>query len=115
MNNDEEKKYNTIKDLVEGKKNMDEVKLELDMSDRQIYRLKKKFKEEGEKGFIHKSRGRVSDKKTDNNIIKELEDLYMTEYYDYSIEAFYEEIKKDYKISYSIIKHKHTKNTKLFT
>ncbi len=69
------------------------------MSDRQIYRLKKKFKEEVEKGFIHKNRRRESD----NKLLEKLGNLYFTEYYDYSIEAFYEKIKSNYKISYDAI------------
>lgn len=103
MDENERKKYNAIASFIKGDKTIKEVENELGISERQFYRLKKKFKEEGENGFIHKNKGRISEKKIDRNIIKKLEDLYIADFFDYSIEAFYEEIKKDYKISYSII------------
>ena len=62
------------------------------LSKKQISRLITKFNEQGKEGFIHKNRGKKNKNKKDPNIIKEIEELYLTEYYDYNFEAFYEEI-----------------------
>ena len=36
-------------------------------------------------------------------MIKEIEELYLNDYYDYNYEAFYEEIENEYDISYSLM------------
>ena len=78
---------------------------ELNKSRQQIYRLINVYNTEGEKGFIHKNRGRSSPNKKDRKMIEELEKLYLDEYYDYNFEAFYDEItnKYNYNISYDVI------------
>ena len=59
------------------------------------------FKEQRKKGFIHKSRGKTNPNKKASNIISEIKELYINEYYDYNLEAFYEVIENQYNISYS--------------
>lgn len=103
MNDTEKKKYDEISKLVNGLSTRISVSEKLGISLRQVDRLKKKFKEEGGKEFIHKNRGKRSKNKIDEQIIKKLEDLYLTDFFDYSIAAFYDEIKKDYKLSYDLI------------
>lgn len=53
--------------------------------------------------FIHKNTGKANKNKTDELIIKELENLYLSEYFDYNFAAFYDEITGKYDISYDVI------------
>lgn len=101
MNEKEQKKYNTIKRLINGETNVTTASIELNLTRQQIYRLKNKYFSEGEKGFIHKNRGKENENKVDKILIKKIEELYLNEYYDYNLEHFYEIIKDEYAISYS--------------
>ena len=95
----ETKKLNEIKKIIVGECTKKEASETLGITIRQIDRLIIKFKEEGEKGFTHKNRGRVSEKKISEDIKKEIVDLYITEYFDYNFTHFYEEIGEKYKLS----------------
>lgn len=108
--NDKEKfVYNTISKIVDGSLTRKEAMFELNKSRQQIYRLINIYNKEGEQGFIHKNRGKESEKKMERSIIDELESLYLTEYYDYNFIAFYDELtenekyKDKYAISYSTL------------
>ena len=103
LNSKERKAYEVIKKVVDGEMTKKEAMVELHKSRQQIYRLIKIFNAEGEQGFIHKGRGRTSLNKKDNDMIKEIEELYLNDYYDYNYEAFYEEIENEYDISYSLM------------
>lgn len=96
----EKHKYETIRKVVENKITRKEAMAELKISRQQIYRLVKIYNEEGEKGFMHKNKGKISKKRIDKSIISKIEDLYLNEYYDYNFEHFYEQIKDRYAISY---------------
>ena len=104
MNDYEEKKYSTIEKIEKGIITRKEGSFELNLSLKQIDRLRKIYREEGKEGFIHKNRGKVSNKKIDEKIIDELKSLYLNEYYDYNLIAFYEELceSKKYKDKYNI-------------
>ncbi len=104
MNEYEEKKYNTIEKLERGELTRKEASFELNVSLRQIDRLRVTYRKIGKKGFIHGNRGKPSEKKIDKEIIDELKDLYLTEYYDYNFEAFFDELneKEKYKGKYDI-------------
>lgn len=104
MTDNEVQKYNVIKKVVNKEMTQKEAMIELNKSRQQIYRLIKKYNEEGEQGFIHKNRGRISEKRIDASIINELKQLYLTEYYDYNIIAFYDVLNenKKYKDKYNI-------------
>ena len=95
----ETKKLNKIKKIIVGECTKKEASETLGITIRQIDRLIIKFKEEGEKGFTHKNRGKVSKKKISEDIKKEIVDLYITEYFDYNFTHFYEEIGEKYKLS----------------
>lgn len=99
----EQKKYETIERVVNNEISKKEAENQLQLSRKQINRLINVFREQGKGGFIHKNRGKVNKNKKDLNIIKEIEELYLTEYFDYNFEAFYEEIEKKYNISYSVM------------
>lgn len=107
LKDNERKAYEVIDKVVNGKLTRKEAMFELNKSRQQIYRLINIYNKEGQEGFIHKSRGKNSTRKIDKQIIEELEQLYLNEYYDYNIIAFYDELiekekyKGKYEISYS--------------
>ena len=115
MNEYEEKKYAIIEKLEKGESTRKEAAFELDISLRQIDRLRNIYHKKGKDGFIHKARGKESHRKINNHLIEELEQLYLDEYYDYNFEAFYDELmenkkyKGKYDISYSSL-HMHFLN-----
>lgn len=99
MTEKEMKKLNTIKKVIGGECTKKEAVESLRITTRQIDRLILKYKNNGEAGFIHKSRGRESKKKVSENIKEEIVNLYITEYFDYNFTHFYEEIRENYKLS----------------
>ncbi len=101
LNENERKKYEIIKKVINGELTRKEASIDLNLSLKQIDRLKVKYKTEGVDGFIHKNRGKSNPNKIDRTLIDELERLYLNEYYDYNFEAFYEEISANYNIAYS--------------
>ena len=110
LNDKERKKYEIIEKVINGFITRKEASIELKLSLKQIDRLKNIYHSEGEKGFIHKSRGKENKYKTDESIIIELETLYLNEYYDYNFEQFYEEINDKFKISYDVMLKRFTKD-----
>lgn len=103
LTKEERNTFEIIKKVVEGNMTRKEAKYELKKSRQQIYRLIKIYISEGEKGFIHKNRGKSNPNKIDRKIIEEIEHLYLTKYYDFNFEHFLEEIAEEYNISYSVI------------
>ena len=101
LNEKKQKKYEVIEKVVNNKITKKEAEVTLNLSRKQINRLISTFNTEGKEGFIHKNRGKKSVNKKAPNIIKEIEELYLTEYFDYNFEAFYEVVEKKYNISYS--------------
>jgi len=104
LNDNEQFRYDTIAKVENGLLTRKEASFNLKLNIRQIDRLRKIYRFEGEKGFIHKNRGRCNKNKKDDSLINEIENLYMSEYYDYNLEAFYEDvIFNKYDISYSVM------------
>lgn len=105
LNDKERYTFDIISKVVNGEITRKEAQFELNKSRQQIYRLINIYYEEGEKGFIHKNRGKNNPNKIDRLIIEKLEQLYLSEYYDYNFEAFYDELinKYNYSISYDVI------------
>ena len=103
LNDKEMKKYETIDKVINGKITRKEASAELNLTLKQIDRLKRTYITEGKDGFIHKNRGKENPNKKDESLIRKLEKLYLTEYYDYNFEQFYEEIFGKYDISYDAI------------
>ena len=99
----EKQKFNTIQKVITGECSKKDASELLGITTRQINRLLIKYKEEGENGFVHKSRGKISNKRISDNIKSEIVNLYVTEYFDYNFTHFYEEIKGKYNFSYKAI------------
>ena len=112
MNVYEKQKFEIIEKLEKGEITRKEAAYELDLSLKQIDRLKVIYRKYGETGFIHKNRGKVSKKQIDYNLLEELKNLYLDEYYDYNLIQFYEELienekyKDKFDISYSSLYNK---------
>lgn len=103
LNEREIEKLNVIKKVFIGECTKKEASNFLGLTIRQIDRLLNKFKVEGEKGFVHKNRGKESKKKISLELKQEIVDLYITEYFDYNFTHFFEEIQEKYKLSYKTI------------
>ena len=109
LNEYEAKKFATIEKLAKGGMTRKEAACELNLSLKQIDRLKNIYFTTGKDGFIHKGRGKIPYNKKIYLIIDELKKLYLEEYYDYNFEAFYDELKENkkykdkYEISYSAL------------
>lgn len=101
LNQKELKKLSVIKSVINKEKTQKEAAEELEITDRQVRRLIVKFKNEGENGFIHKNRGRKSEKKISNNVIDEIVNTYLSEYHDYNFRHFYVETGKKINVSYT--------------
>lgn len=101
LNEYEQKKFDTISKLVSKEITPKEAMKLLDLQEAQIYRLKKIFINQGISGFIHGNRGRANPNKKDDDLVKELEELYLKDFYDFNFEQFYEKkIFGNYNISY---------------
>lgn len=104
--------FEVIEKVIKNEITRKEAMYELKKSRQQIYRLIKIYTEFGKEGFIHKNRGNIPINKINQNIIEELETLYLEEYYDYNFEAFYDELNENekykgkYDISYSTLYNK---------
>ena len=120
LNEKEQKIFDIIDKVVNGTLTRKEAMFELNKSRQQIYNLIKIYNENGKEGFIHKNKGKIPSNKLDTNFIKELENLYLNEYYDYNFQAFYEELNENekykgkYDISYSSL-HMHFLNDEIIS
>ena len=77
LNERETKKLIAIKKVLVGEYTKKEASDSLGLTIRQIDRLLNKLKDEGEKGFVHKNRGKESKRKISDEIKKEVVDLYL--------------------------------------
>lgn len=70
------RKLYVIKAVYEGKENQETAGEHLQLSARQVRRLVKRFKEEGEEGIFHKNRGKQSKRKLKQEIQERIIELY---------------------------------------
>lgn len=83
----------------------------LNLSERQIYRLKKLYEDEKEKSFIHKNRDKANPNKISNDLIEKLENLYLEKHHDFNFEHFYEDhVYGKYNISYDAMLKRFTQD-----
>lgn len=111
LNEYEQKKDDVISRLVSREITVKEAMELLGLKERQIYNLKKTFKDQGKNGFIHGNRGKANPNKKDENLIKTLEELYLEKHYDFNFEHFYEEhVFGKFDISYDVMLKRFTKD-----
>lgn len=101
LNKRELLKIDIIKQVVKGEITQRQAALKLEISDRQVRRLIIKLNTEGEQGFVHKSRGKNSNKKISEALTNEIINDYLNNYVDYNFIHFYEEQGIKYGISFS--------------
>lgn len=76
-------RYDIIKKLLDGKLVNGQASELLDLSIRQIKRMKKMAREKGAEGLIHKNRGRESNRKTDPKIVAKAKKYLKKKYSDF--------------------------------
>lgn len=111
LNDQEKNKFTIIKKLENGEITRKEAADELKISLRQVDRLRINYRNYGEKGFIHKNKGKIPVNKLNRNLIDKLENLYLEKHYDFNFEHFYEEhVFGKFDISYDVMLKRFTKD-----
>lgn len=87
--------------LIEGKLSEADASSALQLSVRQVRRLKRRVKEEGEVGVIHRSRGRASPRRTADATRTEVERLYRERYSGWNIQHFSEWLSSEHGMTLS--------------
>jgi len=108
----ENKKYETIKRLVEKKTSRHRVSVILDLSLRQVDRLVKIYKTKGKAGFVHGNRDRKPAITTQSDTAEKILALYQEKYNDTNFSHFREKLIscENIKISYSPLRNLLIKN-----
>lgn len=86
----EELKYKTIKKLVETNGNKKRAAIKLDCTVRSIDRMIAGYKSKGKEFFVHGNRGRLPAKALSAEVKDEIEQLYLSKYYDCNYTVFTE-------------------------
>lgn len=92
---EENKKYETIKKLVETNGNKRRAATELDCTVRHINRMIKGYKEKGKDFFVHGNKGRKPAHTLENETKQNILDLYLTKYEDANF-THYSELLEEY-------------------
>ena len=88
IKNEEQEKYEVIKELVDHNGNKNRASKKLGISRRQIDRLIIKYKENGKSAFIHGNRSKKPVNALDNSNSEDIILLYKTKYYDFNFSHF---------------------------
>lgn len=111
LNEYEKNKFDTISKVVSKDITIKDAMDKLNLTERQIYRLKNIYIEHGEKGFIHGNRGKENPNKIDDDLIEKLENLYLEKHHDFNFEHFYEDhVLGKYDVSYDVMLKRFTKD-----
>ena len=101
MASKEAKRYDIIKDLISQKINGTQAAKQLNLSVRQVKRLKRRVKKEGIKGVIHKSRGREGNRKLKRKTAKKIKKLIQENYSDFTPAFIQEKLNESHNIKAS--------------
>lgn len=101
MTEKELEKYEVISDLISNRINGTDASKKLNLSTRQIRRLKKLVVRNGAEGLAHKNRGKTSNRRIDNEIINRVKDRLKERYYDFGPTFAAEKLQEDEKIKIS--------------
>lgn len=93
MTTKERLRLEVIEELIEGRINGTTASVKLNLSVRQIKRLKAKFKKCGHDGLIHKARGQIGVRKIDVNMENQIVSIIKTKYYDFGPLLTWEKIR----------------------
>ncbi len=83
-------RYGVIQNTIEGYLKTELAAEELCLSERQVFRLKRKLKEEGIEGLIHGNRGRASPRRVKEHLRDTIDYLYQGKYTGFNISHFTE-------------------------
>lgn len=86
----EEKRYEVVKESLAGKIKVKQAAEVLGLSERQVYRIRRRVREEGIKGVIHRLRGKRSKRRLSEELRAKIKGLYQQKYYDFNINHFTE-------------------------
>jgi len=101
MKQEEILKYETVRQLIDKKISMKEVEAKLNLTDRQIRRLKNKVREEGVKGVIHKGRGVKGNRGFKDEITKKIAKIIKDTYSDFKPTLAKEKLLENHSIKIS--------------
>ena len=94
-------KYKTVTEVIEGYLKVEEASKILKLSERQIYRIKKRVEREGIKGILHKSRGIQRARWLTQDVLDKATHLYTTKYKGFNIAHVTEYLNTEEKIRIS--------------
>lgn len=107
------KKYSVIQDCINGIYTVPQAAKILHLSDRQVQRLKKEVLEKGPEGVIHKSRGKISNKAINPQVISRIVELKKCYEYEKANFTHFHELLEEHEnihISYSCLYSNLTRN-----
>lgn len=98
---DENKKYETIKRLVDKDGNKQRATIELGCTIRHVNRMLKGYKEHGKEFFVHGNKGKKPIHSLDDKTKQDIIDLYITKYDDTNFQHYSELLEEHEKIKVS--------------
>lgn len=98
MSKRERKRMSILDRVQQGTLTRLEASGELDVSERQLYRVQARYRKHGDAGLIHKLRGRSSNRGRPSTVRKHVLALYRQSYADYGPTLFCEELEKRHHI-----------------
>ncbi|MCB0728422.1 MAG: transposase [Ignavibacteriae bacterium] len=96
MSQKEADRLSLINQVISKKITAKELSVLLKLSERQVYRLLYRVREEGSKGIIHKLRGKKSNRGYSEDLKKEVLRIYKTQYNDYVPTLFSDQLIKNH-------------------
>ncbi|KKP53050.1 MAG: ISTde1, transposase [Candidatus Roizmanbacteria bacterium GW2011_GWA2_33_33] len=97
----EQLRTTVIEELVEGKIYVSTAAIKLNLSTRQVKRLKRSFKEKGYEALIHGSRGRPGVKKININLENNIVKIINEKYHDFGPTLIFEKLQEFHEINLS--------------
>ena len=98
----EEIKRLKVMTMVEGKlMTRAEAAEKLKVSERQVYRIQKSYREKGEQGLVHGNRGKRSHRRIDNKVRYKIKSLLEDQFADYNTLHFQEILSEEYEVTIS--------------
>lgn len=91
-------RYEVIPRLIRREINGAEVAKQLNLSIRQVRRLKRKFIKDGPRGLIHGNRGKASNRRTPEEKIQRIEKIVKEKYYDFGPTFASEKLEENHQI-----------------
>lgn len=98
MSMKELKRVGIIQRVVEGKLGQQTASKLIDVTDRQVRRIVKRYRSEGERGLVHRLRGKASNRKLDDQLKTKTLKLYQEKYRDFGPTLAHEKLEEKHGI-----------------